>query len=804
MGQQVLVASRRFFARLAATRPLVLVFEDLHWMDASSAQLIALLLPLVEQAPLLLCGLSRPDPGNTATRLSEIAAQDFGERYTEIRLALLSQEDSVQLVQNLIAIEGLPARLRELIVGKADGNPFFLEEIIRDLIDGGGVVQDQATGRWKATARVETIPIPDTIQGVLIARIDRLDDEVKRVLRRAAVIGRTFLYRLLRTVLETDHELDERLSELQSAELIREQQRLPELEYIFKHALARDATYESILLKRRRELHTQVGEAIETLYADRLEEFYSLLAYHYAQAEAWEKAQKYLLKAGDQSGRVAAGAEALALYGQAVMAYERAFGDQWDPLQRASLARKMGEAWLMQRHLDPSREHFLQALTILDQRMPTTVAGLLVGLLGQVLTQALHRLWPARFLDRGLGPDRATLIEAAYTYDRLGKLFYLMAEPIHLTYASLRSLNLAEVAGPSPELARAYATNSAVAAQTPPVRSLAGLYGRLAIETAEGQDDPSALAWVLEVEGARNTIVGRWTDAVDSISQAADINMRIGRLRLWEECWGMLALALNLKGKFAQGEKAWQEVYVSSHERGSKQMQLWSLCGQATAALRRGEAGHASTALALMKKAIGLLAEYAYAHADGTSAYGLLAQAYLRRGEEEMSLEAAELAMKLIGAELLPSTFYRFEGYVGPPLVYLSLWEAQANGRHNNAEEASYKEPARQACKSLRRYAWVFPFAQPRAWLFQGLYAWLAGKPGKARKAWRRSLAHAEKLAMPYERGLAHYEIGRHLAATDPGREEHLKRAIEFFSQLETAWDLERARENLAKISELS
>ena len=190
------------------------------------------------------------------------------------------------------------------------------------------------------------------------------------------MIGRSFLYRVLRSVLETDPELDERLVELQAVELIREKERLPELEYIFKHALAQDATYGTILLKRRRELHAQVGKSIETLFADRLEEFYSLLAYHYAQAEAWEQAQDYLLKAGDQSGRIAAGAEALAHYQQAMTAYERAFGDRWDPLQRASLARKMGDAHFVQGHHGPSRMHYLQALTMLDQGMPTTTAGL--------------------------------------------------------------------------------------------------------------------------------------------------------------------------------------------------------------------------------------------------------------------------------------------------------------------------------------------------------------------------------------------------------------------------------------------
>jgi tetratricopeptide (TPR) repeat protein len=307
------------------------------------------------------------------------------------------------------------------------------------------------------------------------------------------------------------------------------------------------------------------------------------------------------------------------------------------------------------------------------------------------------------------------------------------------------------------------------------------------------------------MDGVRNANVGRWIEAVDSTSRGAEVNDRIGHLRRREECSATLGVALNLKGDFTLAENTWQDVFVSAHERGDNQMQLWSLGGQAISALRKGEAGHANVALALLEKANRLLTEDIYAHGpDEIRAYGLLAQARLRKGEAALALQAAELATGRISAELLPNTLYSFEGYVGPPLVYLSLWEGQVNGRHEMAKEESCRELARRACKNLRRFAWVFPFAQPRSWLFQGLYAWLAGKPVKARKAWRKSLAHAEKLAMPYERGLAHYEIGRHLAATDPGREEHLKRAIEFFSQLETAWDLERARENLAKISELS
>ena len=173
-----------------------------------------------------------------------------------------------------------------MIVRKAEGNPFFLEEVIRTLIDMGAIERDASSGRWHATAEIETVSVPDNIQGVIMARVDRLDEQVKQVLRTAAVIGHSFLYRVLRAVAEAKRQLDEHVAELQAVELVREKRRVPELEYIFKHALAQEATYESILLRSQGTLHRRVGEAIESLFSDRLDEFYGLLAYHYARVEA--------------------------------------------------------------------------------------------------------------------------------------------------------------------------------------------------------------------------------------------------------------------------------------------------------------------------------------------------------------------------------------------------------------------------------------------------------------------------------------------------------------------------------------
>ena len=337
MGHQLYRASRLYFTRLAQERPLVVVFEDVHWLDASSAALLEHLLPLDRRAaaPGVLRGAARARHGAHPPAAAGAHAT-YAERATEIALQPLSPAQSETLVRNLVDLDDLPPGLRDLILAKAEGNPFFVEEIVRSLIDLGGLVRDRSTDNYRVTERATAISLPDTLVGVIMARVDRLDEDLKQVLRLASVIGRSFFYRLLAAISEAERELDESLAGLQARELVLERARDPELEYVFKHALVQEATYESILKQRRRELHGKVAASIEVLFADRLEDFSGLLAYHYTQAEDWEKAQEYLFKAGDQAGSIAADAEALEHY-------ERGDGSLLSGLRRLLGAGAAGE-----------------------------------------------------------------------------------------------------------------------------------------------------------------------------------------------------------------------------------------------------------------------------------------------------------------------------------------------------------------------------------------------------------------------------------------------------------------------------
>jgi len=199
---QYLQAFRRLFQVLSTRRPLVLVLEDLHWADPSSTELLIELLPLASTAPILFCLVTRPERDLPGWKLVTAAREIMGGSMLELRLQALSETDSRQLVANLLTIEALPARVRNIILKKSDGNPFFVEEVIRMLIDQGAIVQEN--GDWVVGKEIMDLDIPDNLQGLLLARIDRLPEEVKHTLRVAAVIGRQFPKKVLARVLEED------------------------------------------------------------------------------------------------------------------------------------------------------------------------------------------------------------------------------------------------------------------------------------------------------------------------------------------------------------------------------------------------------------------------------------------------------------------------------------------------------------------------------------------------------------------------------------------------------------------------
>src|ERR687898_766855 len=325
--EHITEAMRSYLRARAGLMPTVIVLDDLHWADTASLDLLLGVASLVEDVPLLIICLLRPDKDAPSWSAIERARDQSDARYTEVVLEPLDIAHSKELLGNLLYIEDLPESVRQLILSKAEGNPFFVEEVIRALIDSEFIVQENS--HWRATREIVNVSIPDTLTGVLSARIDRLPESTKHVAQTAAVLGRIFAYRALTTVCasapppERIDDVEPHLGVLTYEELVRERVQDPELEYIFKHALTQEAAYELLLIRRRKVLHRRAGEVLENLYPEQQGELASALAYHFRLGEDWERAADYAMGAGAQAVKVFAMSEALAYYDEAYQSLKK-------------------------------------------------------------------------------------------------------------------------------------------------------------------------------------------------------------------------------------------------------------------------------------------------------------------------------------------------------------------------------------------------------------------------------------------------------------------------------------------------
>ena len=296
-------------------------------MDEASEQVLTVLMDAVPTTPVLLLLTARP------------GLWHLPERTYASRLALepLDEEESAGLVRGVLGASPPPELVR-LVAGKAEGNPFYAEEVIRSFLETGVLVGRD--GEWRLERPIDALAVPDTVQEVILARIDRLEKPAKEAIQQASVIGREFALRLLQRISDVETALDRVMGELKALELVHEKAYFPELAYIFNHALTHDVAYSTLLGERRRALHRLVAAAAEELYADRLPEQYEILAHHYYEGGGWEKAFEYLTRAGHKAAAAFANQQSLDFYARAIEVGERLGGDALQAV--ASLAARRG------------------------------------------------------------------------------------------------------------------------------------------------------------------------------------------------------------------------------------------------------------------------------------------------------------------------------------------------------------------------------------------------------------------------------------------------------------------------------
>jgi class 3 adenylate cyclase/pimeloyl-ACP methyl ester carboxylesterase len=336
-------------------QPVVVFVEDLHWIDPHSEEVIRLLLEGIAAVPVLVLLTHRP--GYTPP----VGDQTY---YSRITLHRLSDAQMRAMVERVLQSADVPASVLELIARRAEGNPLFIEELCKALVEDGTL--ERVNNGYRLTRPFHEAAIPSTVQGVITARMDRLSETAKTALQIASVIGREFTVRLLERVAGMERGAVQISGELRAVELIYEKTLFPELVYMFKHALTHDVAYESQLRQRRKELHRRVGEVIEDLYAERLPEFYTTLAWHYVQGETWPKAVDYLLKAADQARARFAYPEATRHCTDALTILQHSGGE---PAITLRAFESLGDLQSLQGHIEEANQAYNRALEVAETIM---------------------------------------------------------------------------------------------------------------------------------------------------------------------------------------------------------------------------------------------------------------------------------------------------------------------------------------------------------------------------------------------------------------------------------------------------
>jgi class 3 adenylate cyclase/tetratricopeptide (TPR) repeat protein len=308
------VTLNEFFLHLGTEKPLVLILEDMHWSDPSTKDWMVQFTRLIKDRPILVVLVYRPGFEYDWSKEERIT-------FSEIALEPIEAQSVGDMVSSILAVEEAPEELREFVAEKSQGNPFFAEEIVRLLLSERIVIREisptDGTTSINITEPLEAVEIPTSVQALILSRVDKLEEATRRTAQEASVIGRSFLEKVLAEISEAKKECSKYLDDLAKFEMIYEKSKLPEIEYIFRHILVRDAVYETLLKYERRKLHKAVADAMELLFPDRLKDFYALLAMHFGLAGETEREVDCLIKEGKRLQEVYSFREAKQFYEKA-------------------------------------------------------------------------------------------------------------------------------------------------------------------------------------------------------------------------------------------------------------------------------------------------------------------------------------------------------------------------------------------------------------------------------------------------------------------------------------------------------
>ncbi|MEW6110542.1 MAG: hypothetical protein AB1664_00300, partial [Thermodesulfobacteriota bacterium] len=701
--------------------------------------------------------------------------------------------ESAKLVASLLQDDAPPPVLRDRIVDKAEGNPLFIEEIVRSLIDEGLLYRDPSSNEWRSGADVEAMNVPRTIQGIIMARVDLLDTRLRALVRVASVVGRRFLYRVLHAVVQSAPELDEQLATLGRVGLILEDTGRSEPAYMFNHDLVHEAIYESIDDSERKELHARVGSAVERLFVDRHEEFLGLLAYHYSRAEMWEKAQEYLFKAGEDASRSAASDEALYYYQEALGIYHMLRGEKADPETVAMFEKNIGFAFFNRGYYDEAIEHMDKALNHYWGELPRNGFSTALRFLSSLAKLLLAVYFPTFWFKKAPTPRDLVIAdlffkEAEVLVLRDPKRFLI---EFSLFYGAMVHLDLTK-----------FKLGMAIFAGASPLFTFGGLslgIGRKILDYSRPRlNRNNADRWIIYdlVDTQHHFLNGRWNEIAGYDEELVNRNLTLGETYFAAQHCYWHGLPTIYQGDFDSARLVVSKLSEIAEAYDNDIYFLLKYFLNIHLLIARS---HIDDANAEINRGMDLVRRRRW----GLSIfdmYALKASTSLCAGQTEKAGNSLDEATRAkAGATAAPmqlAIFYRNQ------FAYFLRRLEEALGTGERGEASEYRRSALKSGTRLIKTCRKAALYRTDCFRLMGVYNWLIDDRKSALEWWHKAIKEGESLGARPELARTYAEVGMRLHPTDgvssgldaKRAEDLLRKAETMFRDMSLHHDLEALR----------
>jgi class 3 adenylate cyclase/tetratricopeptide (TPR) repeat protein len=762
----------------ARDTPRLVLLDDVQWMGPSSWALAASVAERLDGVLLVL--FSRPMVGAPPPERAQIAGLDSS---LEVALGGLSNADLEELACRRLGVDSLPEAVASAVLSRADGNPFFAEELVWALVDSGQVRVENGVCVLGGDGTLRSLSLPDTLQGVVTARLDRLDPGDALTAKIAAVFGREFEWRVLKAVYPRDsgaEDLRQHLDRLVRDEILTLEGTGVNPVWSFRHLVIQESAYGLLPFTRRRPLHRAIAQWHEAQHED-LSPHYPLLAHHWRRAHEFERALECLDDAAFIANQRGACREALQLLDTAFEVADESGreGTAIEPDRLHDWTGRKGQVWQSLGEFIQAQEALSEAILNLGVSIPTTTAGWVVRTLWEVMIQARNVLLPTLRPKYRNDVERERLLAASRHTSTYGNTCYFTVEPLKWFTMSLVGVNLGERARDDRPASEGFSNLGNIAGTLRLERLATSYFARA--RTTEDLSTRIVADWA---EGVVDLTLCRWQRFQTVIDSGVEQSRRIGDRTNVELGLTIRGIGQWLTGPPAPALAAFGEGLDSARERGNIEHWSWSLTFSAPALLAVGDLARLRRNLSEAREILDRMDPFTRVVYEGVRA-----QLLSRDGEHDEALVAAAEAVTRFKE---PLTMYTYlPAFGGAAEAVFEAIDAERNGVAVASPEGfTLPKLAARTVKCLKTHAGTFEYFKPRASMAEGTLLWLKGREAKARAKWTQAAEAAESLGLPYERALVELERARWMDGADA--ESAANAAAALLRELQAHGDLAR------------